>query len=1231
MSRAPLGATLALSLLFATAGAFADVGAVSPEVVEKARAIEDARGAERYAALRALWRTWDRADPAEVEEAVVAAAASPALDAPTRVYAELLASYARRRRGDLEGSAARLRKLGFVGSFLTVGPFDNENKSGFSAVFAPETELAAPLVLGRTYDGKERPVRFRAPPSASTYGWFDFGDYLRPREGICGYATTFVTAKAGTKAPRPLTLWMGSTGAFKLFWDDALVLTDSAYRQLDIDRFATTVTLTPGPHRITVKACGTDESPKFALRLGDASGAPELGVDVSTDPAKSEEVAKAIVARAAEKRPAAAEKKGVQGPMQVLAAQAEAKDAKPAAFEAYARYLAATGGDPDSEHTARDFARRAAEAEPTVPRLLFAGSLAEDRNQRAEWLAKARALSTEERVDVLLAEARHARSGTNWRDAVPIYRHILALDPDNVDGTLGLVELYGEAGLRRTALATIERAVERRPQTIALLRTFAAELQAAGRDTEATEVEARYSSLRFDDTGYLSDQVDLAIVRRDASGARRWLARLQQADPDSAWSRSVAARTYRALGEPDRAIATYQEALQMAPEDLGTLRALSDLHGEQGARGEQLALLRKILTLSPQAKDVRDYVDFIEPKEPRSDERYAWEPERFLPKRGEPSPGYPQRTLRQLTVSTVYPNGLSSKFRQVVYQPLTDEGAASGREYAFTYEADRQLVELRGAKVYRKNGRVDEAIESGEGPADNPSLAMYTSQRTVYVHFPRLDPGDVVELRYRIEDVAQRNEVGDYFGEIEYLQSGEPIASAEYVLVTPKARTFHTSVTRLPGATTEERDDGDRHVLRVTAENVPPLAHEPWMPPWAEVLGRVHVSTFASWQDVGAFYWGLSRDQLDVDDELRAKIRELTKDKLTPREKVEAVYAYVTRLRYVALELGIEGIRPRRAAQTIARGWGDCKDKATVIVTMLRELGIPATIVLVRTGLRGQSEDLPASLAPFDHAIAYVPSLDLYLDGTAEHTGTRELPMFDRGAFALQVNEGQPKLVRLPHPRAEESVATRKVDVALAADGSAQVSVDRTISGVLAADWRVRYIAEGTRRERATRDLTGDFGSFELAPGKPGVELSDLDDVEQPVHFKARGKATTFARREGEALSAPTGPGASLVSELASLSKRTHDIVIPALSVREDEWSVTAPAGLKVAVAPTPEKLDTPFGSFAIEVERAASRVTVKSRLTFTKTRISPAEYDAFRAFCQAADRAFGQRVVFGK
>ncbi|KYF65432.1 DUF3857 domain-containing protein [Sorangium cellulosum] len=1220
----------------------AELGAVHPEVLSAHAAVRAARGPEVYGALRELWRTWDRADPAQVEAAIAAVAEGSATSAPARVYAELLSAYARRRRGDLDGAVAKIQKLGFIGRWATIGPFDNENKGGFDRAFGPEEELDQPIAAGRTYDGKARAVRWRVPPEAPQYGWFDFGDFVRPVEGVCGYATTLVRAKAGTRAPRPISLWVGADGAFKLFWNGEKVLGDPGYRELDIDRFAATVSLRPGYNRLTIKVCGGASAPKFALRIGNEKGAPDLDLDVTSDiigtqgeaaGAKRAGEARAQVGGPGAGVKVAARAGAIEGPMQAFERAASAERPSPAVLEAFARYLVLTGGDAEGEHRARDLARRSAEAEPSVRRYVLAGQLSEDRNQQRAWIERAAALvgRGREDIDVLLAQARLAQTSPNWREAAPIYERILASDPDHVIAVLGLVDLYVEAGLKRTALATLERALSRQPNSVSLLRASASQLRALGRDTEAAEMEARYAALRFDDSSFLHQQVDLAVARRDPAGAERWLERFLRSEPDSVWARSVAARTYRALGHGDRALAAHQRALAMAPEDIGTLRALSDLYGEEGNREAQLEMLQQILAISPQVKDVREYIEHIEPPKPRADEAYAWAPDRFLPMRRGADRQYPKRTLRSLTVTTVFPNGLASRFRQVVFQPLTDEAAASARQYAFEYQADRQTVSLRAAKVYRADGKVDGAIESGEAGANNPALAMYTSGRTFYVSFPRLNAGDVVELRYRVDDVSPRNEIADHFGEIEYLQGDEPIASSEYVLITPKAKPFHIFASNLPGLVRETKEDADRRIYRFVAASVPPVAPEPAMPPWSEVLAHVHVSTFKGWDEVGSWYWGLAREQFDVDDEVRKRVREITKNLTDDLSKVRAIYKYATETRYVALEFGIEGIRPRRCAQTLARGWGDCKDKATLIVTMLRELGIPSTIVLVRTRMRGGIEPEPASLAPFDHAIAYVPSLDLYLDGTAEHSGSTELPIMDRGAMALQINEGKPKLVRLPEPSPEDSVIHRTVDIALGADGSAQLGVDTQVAGAFAPEWRTRYMAEGTRRDRAGRDLAADFGTVELAAGRAGVEVNDLEDIEQPVKLRARGKAVALARKEGDSLSIPAVPTQRLATDFASLSTRTRDVIIPALTTRREEWSIRVPQGWRVTRAPLPQDLDTPFGKFSISVEQSAGKVVVRSQIALTRSRIKPSEYVAFRTFCETADRAFGQRVVLGK
>jgi len=233
--------------------------------------------------------------------------------------------------------------------------------------------------------------------------------------------------------------------------------------------------------------------------------------------------------------------------------------------------------------------------------------------------------------------------------------------------------------------------------------------------------------------------------------------------------------------------------------------------------------------------------------------------ERFLRERSNVPEGYHRRTLLNLEVTTVYESGAASRFHQVVFQPLSDAGAALARQYTFSYQADRQRAQLRGARVYRTNGKIDMAVESAEGAADNPEVSMYTSARTVYVQFPRLEPGDVVELRYRIDDVGERNEWSGYFGELVYLQSYSPSEHARYVVKTPKERPLYVDVQGLPELTHRKAAEGQRSVHESAVNRLPALVPEPAMPPWPELLGFIHVSTYPSYEALSQWYWGLSR------------------------------------------------------------------------------------------------------------------------------------------------------------------------------------------------------------------------------------------------------------------------------------------------------------------------------------------------------------------------------------
>jgi hypothetical protein len=110
------------------------------------------------------------------------------------------------------------------------------------------------------------------------------------------------------------------------------------------------------------------------------------------------------------------------GALQACSAALARQPTDPAVAADVARYLLLTGGSPAGSHVARDLARRAADDAPTVDRLLLAGRLAEDRNQRLRWVERASAIAADraEQIEVLLARAALARSSVNPLDAVPL-------------------------------------------------------------------------------------------------------------------------------------------------------------------------------------------------------------------------------------------------------------------------------------------------------------------------------------------------------------------------------------------------------------------------------------------------------------------------------------------------------------------------------------------------------------------------------------------------------------------------------------------------------------------------------------------------------------------------------------------------------------------------------------------------------------------------------------------
>jgi len=1159
-----------------------------------------------------LFGHWDASSPERTFALIERIAADKRLSPQNRVLAEGLLAEANARMGRPAALTARFDALGYVTDFRVIGPFDNEGKGGFDTETPPEQGRLQAPDLQATYPGRERPVRWRDYPNISRRGYVSFSALMRPRENACGLAETFVHSERD----QPLTLWIGSGGANKVYWNGEQVLRDEAYRAPAADRSAAVVAARKGVNRLLVKVCVANGPWGFYLRLGDGAGRPASGLRVEPTSNELLDVTKAKAPKLPKPPPTT---------LSVL--EAAAKKPKPTAAALYdlARYLRYTGADDPAERRAKQLAARAAELAPTVEHLELASDLSEERAESMKFAQQAERLFAKD-PGSLMMQAHLLASGPAPEDALPLLERIGKDAEPWAEAQQLRASIVRELELPAMAQRIVEDTIQVVGPTPQLLRQLADLQNANGAQDQSIESRRALLRVRYDDVGTRRTLISDALARLSTVEVLEHLDALSLLAPGTADTSLYLAEIYDALGRDDMVLSTYREAMAVVPEApellVGYGRALLRADQQEAAADA----LGRALALKPQDAATRELLEQIKPRL-RPDEAYALPSDRVLASR-RASAGYPSTVLTDLTVNTVFDNGLGSSFHQLAVQVHDDEGTRRYRTVPIQYDPDSQRVELRLARVYRKDGRVLESVRSYEQQLGEPWYRIYYDTRALVIVLPDLEPEDVIEVRYRVDDIAHRNLFADYYGDLHTLQGFAPAARVEYVLITPEKRKFFVHEPQMAGLRHERRVEGGQRIDRYVAENVPAIVQETDMPGLTDVSPYLHVSTYDTWQAVGRWWWGLVKDQLYADEALKKTVRDLIANAKTTREKVERIHHWVvTNTRYVGLEFGIHGYMPYRVPLIVQRGFGDCKDKASLLYTMMREAGVDARIVLLRTRRNGALATEPASLSIFDHAIAYVPELDLYLDGTAEHSGTTELPTQDQGVMVLVVGPDSAELRTTPVFDAERNRRTRTLEVQLAADGSAQVKGSEVVVGSEAAGYRDYYEAEGTRGERFERSL----GSL-----YPGVKLEEqsfsaLDNREQPVSYNYRIRVPQLARWDGDELRLEPTALHDLVQSMARLPSRHYDLDLQGNRAYKEDRLVKLPAGLSPSEVPAGGEVSSRFGRLSLQFTQGPGTITARTELNVSADRIGVQEYPEFRRWVEAADQLLKQRIGLRK
>lgn len=177
-------------------------------------------------------------------------------------------------------------------------------------------------------------------------------------------------------------------------------------------------------------------------------------------------------------------------------------------------------------------------------------------------------------------------------------------------------------------------------------------------------------------------------------------------------------------------------------------------------------------------------------------------------------------------------------------------------------------------------------------------------------------------------------------------------------------------------------------------------------------LPDVAVSTFADWAALGAWYGSLLADRVQPDATIRAKVAEITAHSSTEQDKVRAVYDFVaSNIRYIGVAFGVGRVQPHAAATVLENQYGDCKDKHTLLASMLLALGEKLDAVLIGSGVRFNAA-VP-SPESFNHLITHLmlEGKPVWLDTTSEVAAFQVLVPTIRDKEALVIPASGPATV----------------------------------------------------------------------------------------------------------------------------------------------------------------------------------------------------------------------------
>ena len=491
---------------------------------------------------------------------------------------------------------------------------------------------------------------------------------------------------------------------------------------------------------------------------------------------------------------------------------------------------------------------------------------------------------------------------------------------------------------------------------------------------------------------------------------------------------------------------------------------------------------------------------------------------------------------------------------------------------------------------------------------------MYSDYRQRHISVAALQPGDTLEYR-TVTRVLTPLAAGNFWYEYTF-PKGIAVGEGRLEVDIPQSREVKL---KTPKREPQIQNAGDRRIYSWVVKDIRPdrdKERNRESDEDEEPGPDVQLTTFTDWKQVATWYAKLQGERMTVDDSVRKKADELSQGATTPTAKAQRLYDYVARnIRYVSISLGVGRYQPHAASDVLQNGYGDCKDKHTLLSAMLRAEGIQSYPVLIDSS-RKLDEDVP-SPAQFDHVITAVrlatgPELT-WLDTTPEMTPYGLIVYQLRNKLAVVASDdSEGGLRRTPSDSAVKTFLHYSLDGKFGEFGTLDATLEVTAQGD--RDWPMR--ASFRRYSEAQwKDLVKVLSANWGLPGDvDDVQVDPIEDTSKPFHLKYHLHQDQYFSVPSTGVNFRPIPPLGMPAARAS-GKGTEPLNVGPAGVTDYRVRLQFPANYTVHT-PTAVKMSRDYGEYSSSytlsqgVLEGQRQLVVKSNEVAASRR---ADYESFR------------------